>query len=85
MSVLTNKIDFAKLPFECATQVRIERGKRFVEQQCRRLNGQRARQGHALLFPARQRRGIPVRQAVQMRGGKLLRDTPSRLAAASTR
>jgi hypothetical protein len=65
---------FAKLPFERAAQVRIERGKWFIEQQRLRFDGQRARQRHTLLFAAGKRGGITAREIVKMRGGELLPD-----------
>ena len=67
---------FAKLALEGAAQVRVQRGQRFVEQQRGGLDGQRASERHALLFAAGKRRRITVREAVQMRGGKLFCDAP---------
>jgi hypothetical protein len=49
---------FAQLALNLAAQVRIERGKRFVEEQRLRLGYKRARQRDALLLAAGERGGI---------------------------
>src|SRR5579872_946716 len=53
-----------KLAFESATEMRIQRGKWFVEQQTLGLDGQCACQRHALLFAARKRSGIAAREII---------------------
>ena len=65
---------FAKLALESAAQMRVKRGERFVQQQCGRLDGQRAGERHALLLAAGKRRRVSFREAIEMRGGKLFRD-----------
>ncbi len=43
----------------------VERGQRLVHQQDARLGEQRAADGHALLLPARERRGLAAQQCTK--------------------
>jgi hypothetical protein len=72
------------LALQLFAQLQIEGAKRFVEQQHLRPDDDRPRQRHALLLPARQFRGIAMRQLLQPHQAKGLPRPLIGLAAGDT-
>ena len=68
---------FAQFAFDLAAQVRIERGKRLVEQQRFGSRRERPRESHALLLTAGKRRGMAVFKAGKMHRCDLIGDATS--------
>ncbi len=63
-----------ELDLQVEAQRPVERGERLVEQQQRRIDGERSRDGDTLLLPSRKLLGEPPRQPRQLHGRQQLLD-----------